>query len=92
MGACVQPPPLPEIVDGEPEYHLEVLAHRLVGRNMDFKIKWKENALENNSWKLAAAILENCENLVSSYWGQWKTQPTGTAHGRVRGFTGRPTQ
>jgi Reverse transcriptase (RNA-dependent DNA polymerase)/RNase H-like domain found in reverse transcriptase/Integrase zinc binding domain/Chromo (CHRromatin Organisation MOdifier) domain/Retroviral aspartyl protease/Integrase core domain/Retrotransposon gag protein/Zinc knuckle len=92
-GGRVQPPPLPEIVDGEPEYHVEkVLAHRLVGRNMEFLIKWKGYAQEHNSWEPAVAILENCENLVSEYWSQSGTRPTGSVHGRVRGRTGRPTQ
>jgi hypothetical protein len=92
-GGRVQPPPLPEIVAGEPEYHVEkVLAHRLVGRNMEFLIKWKGYAQEHNSWEPAVAILENCENLVNEYWSQSGTRPTGSAHGRVRGRTGRPTQ
>jgi hypothetical protein len=91
-GGRVQPPPLPEIVAGEPEYHVEkVLAHRLVGRNMEFLIKWKGYAQKHNSWEPAVAIF-NCENLVNEYWSRSGTRPMGSAHGRIRGRTGRPTQ
>jgi Chromo (CHRromatin Organisation MOdifier) domain len=67
-------------VDGEPEYHLEVLAHRLVGRNTEFLIKWKGYEQEYNSWEPPLAILENCETLVSEYRSQPETRLIGSAH------------
>ena len=89
-GGRVQPPPLPEIVNGEPEYHVEkVLAHRLRRREMEFLIKWKGYTQEHNSWEPAVVILENCEELVNQYWSQSGARSMGPVRGRR---AGRPTQ
>jgi transposase InsO family protein len=89
-GGRVQPPPLPEIINGEPEYHVEkVLSHRLVRSHMEFLIKWKGYTQEHNSWEPAVAILDNCEKLVSEYWSRSGARSTELSRGRK---TGRPTQ
>jgi hypothetical protein len=45
-GGRVEPPPLPEMIEGEPEYVVEqILAHRDVGRGKrtkrEYLVKWK---------------------------------------------------
>jgi hypothetical protein len=65
----MQPPPLPKIVNREPEYHFDkVWSHRLGRSHMEFLIKWKVYSREHNSLKPAVALLDNYEGLVSHYW------------------------
>jgi hypothetical protein len=70
-GGSVQPPPMPEIVNGEPEYEVEkILLHRLRGSQLEFLVNWKGYSQEHNSWEPASVILEHCGDLVNAYWGQ----------------------
>lgn len=86
----MQPPPLPEIVNGEPLYIVErVLSHRLRRQKMELLVKWQGYTQEHNSWEPAEAILENCEDLVSAYWSQSEARSEGSARKRR---AGRPTQ
>jgi hypothetical protein len=82
-GGRVQPPPLPEIVNGEPEFEVEkILADRTRGTQLEFLVKWLGFAQEHNSWEPAEVILENCEELVNAYRGQTGARPMGSRAGR----------
>jgi transposase InsO family protein len=81
-GGRVQPPPMPEIVNGEPEYEVErILSDRVIRTQVEFLVAWKGYPQEHNSWEPADVILENCEALVNEYWGQPRVRPAGA--GRV---------
>ena len=44
--------PLPDLVDGEPEYEVEaILAHRSRGRRYQFLVKWKGWEIAENTWE-----------------------------------------
>jgi hypothetical protein len=67
----VQPPPLPEIIQGEVEYEVEsILAHRLVGsgkrRKSQYLVKWKGYGPEHNSWE-PEAHLSRCKDAIREY-------------------------
>lgn len=82
-GGRVQPPPMPDIVNGEPEYEVaHILQHRVRQTQLEFLVAWKGFAQEHNSWEPAEVILENCEELVNAYWGQSRARP-----GRARRVT-----
>ena len=51
LGRKVQPPPPPEIVDGEEHYEIErILDSRLTCDRLHFLVKWKGYGYEENSW------------------------------------------
>ena len=50
-GRRVQPPPLPEIVDGEEHYEVEkILDSRFTWDKLHFLVKWKGYGYEENLW------------------------------------------
>jgi hypothetical protein len=93
-GGRVQPPPIPDVINGELEYEVErVLLHRVVGRRMEFLVKWLGYSQEHNSWEPAEAILDNCQPLVSEYWTRKAKAKKGQAKGgRSKSRTGRVAQ
>jgi hypothetical protein len=70
----VEPPPPPELIDGELEYEVEtILAHitkRLRGRNTttEYLVKWTGYKDEHNSWEPEESFRHSRE-AVSDYWG-----------------------
>jgi hypothetical protein len=65
----VDPPPLPEIIEGETEYVVEqILSHRDVGRGKRTKrqylVKWEGYGDEHNSWE-PLGYLTNFEDAIS---------------------------
>ena len=70
LGRQPDPPPPPELVDGEEHYELEsVLDSRLRHNRLEYLVKWKGYGYEHNSWVLdrdmAATDLVNkfhCDN------------------------------
>ncbi len=85
-GGRMQPPPLPETVNGEPEFEAQqILAEQTRGTQLESLVKWKGFAQEHNSWEPAEVILENCGDLVNAYRGQTGARPMGS-------WTGRSTQ
>jgi hypothetical protein len=68
----VVPPPLPEIIEGEPEYVVEqILSHRDVGRGKRTKrqylVKWEGYGEEHNSWE-PVENLTHCDDAIQEYW------------------------
>ena len=66
----VQPPPLADIIDGEPEFEVErILDHRVVkqGRKTmaEYFITFIGHGLEHNLWQ---NHVENCQHPVEAYW------------------------
>ena len=71
-GGRVDPPPLPEIIEGETEYVVEqILSHRDVGRGKRTKrqylVKWEGYGDEHNSWE-PLGHLTNCGGAIQGYW------------------------
>ena len=64
-----QPPPLPELIDGEEEYEVErILDHRVNKRGKkSFLIRWLGYGPEHDSW-VPMANLDNCPDLLDKYW------------------------
>jgi len=51
-GRRVNPPPLPEIVDGEEEWVVEeILDSKMMNRKLRYLVKWKDFGVEHNSWE-----------------------------------------
>ena len=66
----VQPPPLADIINGEPEWEVErILNHRLVQQGRKTKVEYLIAFLgygpEHNLWQ---DDVENCQRLVKAYW------------------------
>lgn len=85
-GGCVQPPPVPELIDGEMEYEVEaILAHRDVQvrrkRNRartpvlqrQFLIKWKGYDESNNTWE-PEQNCSNCKDKVDEYYARLQSE------------------
>ena len=52
QGRWPQPPPLPEIIDGEEEWVVEeILDSRVVKRKLQYLIKWEGFGIKHNSWE-----------------------------------------
>jgi hypothetical protein len=74
-GGRTQPPPLPIMIDGEPEFEVEtILSHRSRRRGRgkaktQFLIKWLGYGEEHNSWEPEANV-RNCARLLSEYWAR----------------------
>ncbi len=71
-GGTVQPPPFPEVIEGEVEYVVEgILKHRVVGQgkqaNKQYLVKWEGYGPEHNSWEPEAHLLR-CEEALKEYW------------------------
>ena len=51
-GHCLQPPPLPEIVNGAEEWIVEeILDSRMINRKLQYLVKWEGFGVEHNSWE-----------------------------------------
>ena len=69
-GGRVQPPPLPEVIDGFEEYEVEtILAHKKRGRKYWYYIKWLGYPTEHNQW-VPQQNLTNCPQSVNEYWAR----------------------
>ena len=89
----VQPPPPPDIIDGEFEYEVEtVLAHRerkLRGKKKgkkvtrEYLVKWLGYNDENNTWE-PEDNLENARERLQEYWVNHGVQPTPPVVQRVQ--------
>jgi len=52
IGRCQNPPPPPELVDGEEEYIVEkILNSRMFRRKLQYLVKWKGYGIEGNTWE-----------------------------------------
>jgi len=66
-GRKPQAPPLPIVVDGEPEWEVEeVLDSGWYRRRFQFLIKWKGFSREHNSWEVASNV--KAPDLVVEYY------------------------
>jgi len=51
VGRCQNPPPPPELVDGEEEYVVEkILNSRMFQRKLQYLVKWEGYGIEGNTW------------------------------------------
>jgi hypothetical protein len=67
-----QPPPLPVIIDGEPEYEVEsILGHRTRGsgsrKKLDYLVKWRSYGPEHNTYE-PQEHLTNAQESIDDYW------------------------
>jgi hypothetical protein len=59
--------PPPDLIDGLDEYEVEaILAHRKIGRQMQYLVKWKGYDPSNNTWE-PERNLTNMEELLEEY-------------------------
>ena len=59
--------PLPDFIDGAPEYDVErILDQRVWRRHRQFLVKWRGMGYEPNQW-LFADDLVNCQELINEY-------------------------
>jgi hypothetical protein len=69
-GGRTQPPPLPEIIDGIPEYEVEgVIHHRQRNNKYEYLIKWLGHGEEYNTWEPERQV-QNCPDRINEYWSQ----------------------
>ena len=67
-----EPPPLPEVIEGEVEYVVEdILSHRVVGSGKrarkQYLVKWQGYGPEHNSWEPEANLVR-CAEALQEYW------------------------
>jgi hypothetical protein len=81
QGGKVQPPPIPELVDGHLEYEVEqILLHEYRDKairkgkhsckkiqELRYLVKWAGYGIEHNTWE-PAANCQNCPDKVQQYW------------------------
>jgi hypothetical protein len=81
QGGKVQPPPLPQLVDGQVEYAVEqILLHEYRDKairqgkhakkktqELRYLVKWAGYGIEHNTWE-PAANCQNCPDKVQQYW------------------------
>jgi len=73
-GRKPQAPPLPVVVDGEPEWEVkEVLDSRWHWRRFQFLIKWKGFSREHNSWEVASDV--KAPDLITEYYRKHPAAP-----------------
>jgi len=81
-GRKPQAPPLPIVIDGEPEWEVEeVLDSRWHRRRFQFLIKWKGFSREHNSWEVASDV--KAPDLVAEYY---RRHPAAPRHIRQTDF------
>jgi len=82
------PPPPPEIVDGEEEWEVEeILDSRVVRKKLKFLVKWKGYGREDNSWEDSADV--HAPELVQEFY---KRHPGAPRHIRALQFGSIPFQ
>lgn len=68
MGAFCPIPPAPIQVDGEEEFEVEdILAHRTMGKQLQYLIRWKGYTARDDSWEPAAEIRKRCGEIIREY-------------------------
>jgi hypothetical protein len=64
----VQPPPPPELVEGELEYEVEnILDHRIVRGRREYLVSFVGYTAEHNLW-LPERNMDNCQAILQEYW------------------------
>lgn len=70
VDGTVQPPPPPELVDGDLEYEVEeIISHRVVRKRYEYLVKFIGYAHEHNLW-LPERNMENCRAILQEYWAR----------------------
>jgi hypothetical protein len=68
VDGTVQPPPPPELIEGELEYEVEnIVAHRTVRGRHEYLVSFVGYAAEHNLW-LPEKNLEHCQAVLQEYW------------------------
>ena len=59
--------PPPDLIDGHEEYEVEaLLAHRKVGRQLQYLVKWKDYDSSNNTWEPEKNLV-NTDEILAAY-------------------------
>jgi hypothetical protein len=71
----IQPPPAPEMIEGELEFEVEaILSHRFTrGGKLEFLVRWLGYGHDHDTWE-PEANCANCPALITEYWSRVKTQ------------------
>ena len=71
-----QPPPLPEIIDGEPEYEVrEVLDSRIVRGRLEYYVDWEGYTAEEWTWE-PAENLSGAPDLTAEFHRRYPQRPS----------------
>ena len=66
-GSRVLPPPLPVMIDGEPQFEVEaILDHKTRGTSVHYLVQWKGYGPEHNSWE-PTGNLKGCMAILKEY-------------------------
>jgi hypothetical protein len=85
-GRRIDPPPLPEIVDGEEEWIMEdILDSKVINRKLRYLVKWKDFGVEHNSWEPQENI--HAPDLVAEFH---RRHPGAARHIRMTDFLSLP--
>jgi len=88
VGRHAQPPPPPEIVDGEEEWVVEeILDSKVMNRKLRYLIKWKDFGIEHNTWEPWDNV--HAPDLVAEFY---RKHPGAARHIRMAEFDGLPFQ
>jgi hypothetical protein len=71
----VQPPPPPELIEGEWEFEVEaILSHRFArGNKLEYLVRWKGYGHEHDTWEPEESCT-NCADTLSDYWARVQSQ------------------
>jgi transposase InsO family protein len=87
-GRQIQPPPLPEIVDGEEEWVVDkILDSRMINRKLRYLVKWKDFGTEHDSWEPWDNV--HAPELVADFY---RRHPGAARHIRTIDFHSLPFQ
>ena len=79
--AEAQMPPMPEVIDGEPEFEVEkILEHRQRGKGRHrqtwYLLRWKGYSTDYDTWE-PDTNLTSCRELLQEYWKTKDPSPGG---------------
>lgn len=91
-GCPVNPPPPPELIDGEFEYEVEsILSHRFTKNKLQYLVKWSGYGSEHNTWE-PEDNCANCPDLRKQYWERIQAQADAAVASQSKASKARQTR